>query len=269
MRRPFAQIDVFTDVPYSGNPVAVVLDGAGLDTEEMQRFANWTNLSETTFVLPPRTPTPTTGSASSPLRNCRSPVTRPRHLPRLARRAATGHHRPTVHRRPGPIRRAPDGLAFAAPPLLRTGPVEAPCVDHRRGAPHRPRRDPRAQWVDNGPGWVAVLLATADAVLSLTPGPIGDFDSASAARPARCRGGVRGPRLHPQRRHDGRGPGHRQPQRLPRPMAPPHQSRHGPLRAQQGTALGRPGRVHITQDPDRTVWVGGGTVTCVSGEVEL
>lgn len=53
MRRPFAQVDVFTTRPYRGNPVAVVLDGAGLGTEEMQRFANWTNLSETTFVLAP------------------------------------------------------------------------------------------------------------------------------------------------------------------------------------------------------------------------
>ena len=50
MRRPFAQIDVFTDAPYLGNPVAVVLDGSGLDTEAMQRLANWTNLSETTFL---------------------------------------------------------------------------------------------------------------------------------------------------------------------------------------------------------------------------
>jgi len=53
--RPFAQVDVFTTTPYRGNPVAVVLDGAGLSTDDMQRFANWTNLSETTFVLPPTT----------------------------------------------------------------------------------------------------------------------------------------------------------------------------------------------------------------------
>ena len=55
MLRPFRQVDVFTDVPYRGNPVAVVLDGGGLTTEEMQRFAHWANLSETTFVLPPST----------------------------------------------------------------------------------------------------------------------------------------------------------------------------------------------------------------------
>jgi predicted PhzF superfamily epimerase YddE/YHI9 len=51
--RPFKQIDVFTVTPYFGNPLAVVLDGTGLDDEALQRFARWTNLSETTFVLPP------------------------------------------------------------------------------------------------------------------------------------------------------------------------------------------------------------------------
>ena len=51
--RNFKQVDVFTATPYRGNPVAVVLDGEGLSTEEMQAFTNWTNLSEATFVLPP------------------------------------------------------------------------------------------------------------------------------------------------------------------------------------------------------------------------
>ena len=51
--RAFSQVDVFTAVPYKGNPVAVVLDGEGLSDAEMQAFANWTNLSETTFVLRP------------------------------------------------------------------------------------------------------------------------------------------------------------------------------------------------------------------------
>ena len=51
--RRFAQVDVFTNVPLMGNPVAVVLDGEGLSTEQMQAMAAWTNLSETTFVLPP------------------------------------------------------------------------------------------------------------------------------------------------------------------------------------------------------------------------
>jgi PhzF family phenazine biosynthesis protein len=54
--RPFAQVDVFTAVPYLGNPLAVVLDGTGLSTEQMQSFTDWTNLSEATFVLPPTQP---------------------------------------------------------------------------------------------------------------------------------------------------------------------------------------------------------------------
>ena len=56
MPRPFSQVDVFTTTPYRGNPVAVVHDAGGLTTDEMQRFAHWTNLSETTFVLPPSEP---------------------------------------------------------------------------------------------------------------------------------------------------------------------------------------------------------------------
>src|SRR4051812_37979273 len=56
MTRAFRQVDVFTTMPYAGNPVAVVLDGAGPTTDEMQRFAGWTNLSETAFVLPREDP---------------------------------------------------------------------------------------------------------------------------------------------------------------------------------------------------------------------
>jgi PhzF family phenazine biosynthesis protein len=56
MKLPFKQVDVFTSVPFGGNPVAVVLDARGLSESQMQRIANWTNLSETTFVLPPTQP---------------------------------------------------------------------------------------------------------------------------------------------------------------------------------------------------------------------
>ena len=52
-QRPFKQVDVFTAQAYLGNPLAVVLDGLGLSTDDMQKFARWTNLSETTFLLPP------------------------------------------------------------------------------------------------------------------------------------------------------------------------------------------------------------------------
>ena len=80
-QRPFKQVDVFTATPYRGNPLAVVLDGSGLSTAEMQHFTNWTNLSECTFLLPPSDPraapaAPTTACASSALVvSCPSPAT--------------------------------------------------------------------------------------------------------------------------------------------------------------------------------------------------
>ena len=123
MRRAFAQVDVFTDVPYLGNPVAVVLDGEGLETEEMQRFASWTNLSETTFVLPPEaagadyrvrifTPVLELPFAGHPtLGTCHAWL------------AERGEAPETVVQECGaglvPVRRTPAGLAFAAPPLVR------------------------------------------------------------------------------------------------------------------------------------------------------
>ena len=182
MRRPLAQVDVFTDAPYFGNPVAVVLDGSGLDTEAMQRFANWTNLSETTFVLPPEDP-----AADYRVRIFtpvdRAPVRRPpdaRDLPRLAG---------------GPRRRRPTASCRSA------APGSSPCGGRRTGsrsprrrccgrARSRRRSSSRsppscgstarkivdAQWADNGPGWIAILLESAEAVLALTPGFIGELD---------------------------------------------------------------------------------------------
>ena len=148
MRRPFAQVDVFTDVPYFGNPVAVVLDGSGLDTEEMQRFAHWTNLSETTFVLPPEdpaadyrvrifTPVAELPFAGHPtLGTCHAWLAGREHATDASCRSAA----------PGlvTVRRTPDGLAFAAPPLLRSGPVEEALVDQVAAVlRHRPRQDRR------------------------------------------------------------------------------------------------------------------------------
>src|SRR3954447_23903249 len=137
MLRRFAEIDVFTTTRYGGNPVAVVLDSTGLDTPAMQRFAHWTNLSETTFVLPPSRPdahygvrifTPTTElpfAGHPTLGTCHA---------WLAGTAADSGGPEVFVQEWGagliPIRRTPDGLAFAAPPLRRSGPVDEALVAH-------------------------------------------------------------------------------------------------------------------------------------------
>ncbi len=274
MSRQFAQVDVFTTTPYRGNPVAVVLDGEGLDTEEMQRFAHWTNLSETTFVLPPSvpgadyqvrifTPTaelpfaghPTLGTCHAWLEGDHSGANV------VVQQCAAGLV---------PVRRTADGLAFAAPPLLRSGPVEESLVEHIASVLRIDRAEILdAEWADNGPGWVAVLLASADAVLALRPGFV-DLDL-----------GVVGP--YPP------GSPHAVEVRafFPKEGATVEDPVTGSLNASlaqwllrtgrvsapyvasQGTALGRAGRVHVSSDPDGTIWVGGGTVTCVRGQVEL
>src|SRR5690606_28201673 len=172
--RPFAQVDVFSAVPYRGNPVAVVLDGAGLTTEQMQQVANWTNLSETTFVLPPTdpaadyrvrifTPTEELPFAGHPtIGTCHAWL------------ATTDHPGDTVVQECGAglvtLRRTGDRLAFAAPPLLRDEPVDEQLqarIARLLGIDRSAIRD--ARWVDNGPGWVAVLLDDAKTVLGITP----------------------------------------------------------------------------------------------------
>src|SRR5437762_1495553 len=163
MRRRLRQVDVFGAEPYAGNPVAVVLDSEGLGADEMQRFASWTNLAETTFVVPPSregadyrvrifTPTLELPFAGHPtLGTCHA---------WLEQTSGGGD---VVVQECGAglvtVRRTDDGLAFAAPPLVRSGPVEEELVARIAGM-LGVRRDEilDAEWVDNGPGWVAVLL---------------------------------------------------------------------------------------------------------------
>lgn len=275
MPRPFSQVDVFTTTPYRGNPVAVVHDAEGLTTEQMQRFAHWTNLSETTFLLPPTDPAadyrvrifttanempfaghPTLGTCHAWLAGA----------PDLGGRDVVQQCEVGLVR----VRSTPAGLAFAAPPLIRSGPVGEDLVRRVASVLGITRDDlVDAQWADNGPGWIAVLLRDADAVLALRPGP-GDIEI-----------GVVGP-------YPPGGP-HAFEVRAFFPAAgitvedPVTGSLNAslaqwllgsgraaaPYVASQGTALGRAGRVHVTADPDGTVWVGGGTVTCVAGEVDL
>jgi PhzF family phenazine biosynthesis protein len=279
MIRPFSQVDVFTSTPYRGNPVAVVLDADGLAAEQMQRFANWTNLSETTFVLPPSDP-------GDPRADYRVRIFTP-----VAELPFAGH--PTLGtchawleaggtpRRAGVIvqecgaglvtlRHTPEGLAFAAPPVLRDGPVDDELqarIADVLGLDRSAIAD--AAWADNGPGWVAVLLDSADAVLAiknvrtdLDLGVVGPYPAGSPAafevRAFFPKDGVTAEdpvtgslnaSLAAWLLRTGRAT--------------------APYVASQGTALGRSGRVHISQEADGTIWVAGGTVTCVTGEVEL
>jgi PhzF family phenazine biosynthesis protein len=274
--RPFSQVDVFTSIPYRGNPVAVVLDGDGLPTEQMQRVAHWMNLSETTFVLPPVAP---------------GADYRVRIFTPVAELPFAGH--PTLGtchawlaaggtpQEPGVIvqecaaglvtlRRTPDGLAFAAPPVLRDGPVDGELLARIASVL---RIDQSAivdaSWADNGPGWIAVLLDSAEAVLAVRPGPT-DLDLGVAGPyPAGSPTAFEVRAFFPK---DGILVEDPVTGSLNASLAA-WLLRTGrasaPYVASQGTALGRAGRVHISRDADGTIWVAGGTITCVSGQVEL
>jgi PhzF family phenazine biosynthesis protein len=178
MQRQFRQVDVFGSEPLAGNPVAVVLDGDGLDDDALHRFARWTNLSETTFVLPPASPDADyrvrifTPAAELPfaghptLGTCHAWLGaggRPQG-DAIVQECAAGLIE---------IRSSDAGLAFGAPPLVRSGPVDADLVARLAAVL---RIDPDdivdTQWVDNGPGWVAVLLADAQAVSNVSPGTV-------------------------------------------------------------------------------------------------
>ena len=276
MRRSFSQVDVFASGPYSGNPVAVVLEASGLETERMQRVAHWINLSETTFVLPPTsqdadyrvrifTPTDELPFAGHPtLGTCHAWLAAggsARQGDVVVQECEAG----LVH-----VRRTKEGFAFAAPPLIRSGEVEDELVDHLASVLNIDRSEIQdAQWVDNGPGWVAVLLASADAVLALRPGVV-DLDLGAVGpypEGSPCALEVRA--FMPK---DG--------STIEDPVTGSLNAslaewllRTGrvtaPYVASQGTALGRAGRVHVSRDGNDAIWVGGSTVTCISGELEL
>ena len=173
--RPFAQIDVFTAQAGYGNPVAVVLDGSGLDAAAMQRFARWTNLSETTFVLPPTdsaadyalrifTPGGELPFAGHPtLGSCFAWLAaggKPRSSDRIVQQCAKGLI---------PIRRDGERLAFAAPPSTRSDPSPALLAQIVSALGLQAAQVLRTQVLDNGPVWLTLQLDSADTVLALEP----------------------------------------------------------------------------------------------------
>ena len=284
IQRRFRQVDVFTTTPYTGNPVAVVLDGDGLTTEEMERFARWTNLSEATFVLPPRdadadyrvriftSASPTAARSAAELPFAGHPTLGTCHAWLSASGAPKRDDVVVQECGAGlvPVRPGAAGLAFAAPPLIRSGPVDEPLVQHIASLLRIDRADVvDAAWAANGPAWVAVLLPSAGAVLALEPGFV-DLDL-----------GVVGP-CPP-----GSAAAFEVRAFFPRNGATAEDPVTGSLNASlaqwllgsgrasapyvagQGTVLGRSGRIHISRDDDGTIWVAGGTITCVSGHVAL
>jgi PhzF family phenazine biosynthesis protein len=286
MRRRFRQVDVFAAAPYLGNPVAVVLDGDGLTTEEMQQFTRWTNLSEATFVLSPSDPAAdyrvrifTSASKTTTREGYAAELPFAGH-PTLgtchAWLEASGVPKQTevLLQECGaglvPVRRTKGALAFAAPPLVRSGPVEESLVEHIASV-LRIRRSEiiDAAWADNGPGWVAVLLPSAERVLALKPGFVDVDLGVVGLYPAGSPAALEVRAFFPK---DGTTAEDPVTGSLNASLAQWLLSTGratAPYVASQGTALGRAGRVRVSRDLDGTIWVGGGTVTCISGEVEL
>jgi PhzF family phenazine biosynthesis protein len=271
----FSQLDVFATGPLTGNPLAVVHDAVGLSDERMQLFAQWTDLSETVFLLPPSRPGadyrtriftpdrelpfaghPTLGSAFAWL------STHPEHTAdAVVQDCAAGALT---------VRRTADGLAFAAPPLLRSGPVnDGVRAELAEGLRIDPASIIAAEWVANGPGWKAVLLADADAVLAVDPGVVpGDV-------------GVVGP--HPpgsEYAYEVRAFFVKNGVTCEDPVTGSFNAgvaqwlfesgrQAGPYLARQGTGIQRSGRISVERDDDGTVWVGGAVHAVVRGSVDL
>ncbi|PPF89494.1 phenazine biosynthesis protein PhzF [Subtercola sp. Z020] len=298
--RDFRQVDVFSATPYRGNPLAVVLDGRDVDDEALADFANWTNLSETTFVLPPSpeaaaagadyhvrifTPSrelpfaghPTLGTAHAWL----EAGNEPRDPAAVVQECGVGLVR---------IRREGERLAFAAPELLRSGPIDpADLAELTAVLGIAPADVVDANWVDNGPGWSGLLLPSAEAVLALEPdfaalgrrsiGVVGPYaaaagadgddsaapDAADATAPATPHFEVRG---FAGSAGVGEDPvtGSLNASLAQWLMAAGHAPDH--YVAAQGTRLGRAGRVHLDR-VDGQVWVGGASTTCIAGTVLL
>lgn len=277
LNRRFQLVDVFQDRPFSGNPLAVVLDADGLSTEQMQRITRWLNLSETAFLLPS-----TTGGADYRVRiftlerempfaghptlgSCHAWLTsggKPRREDEIVQECGLGLV---------PIQRSETTLAFAAPPLIRGGPVDEAVVQELATFLRIDRaKIVDSQWADNGPGWIVVLLESAEAVLALNPPK--DY-------PRRIDVGVVGP-------YPSGGP-------VAFELRAFFSDHNGgvvedpvtgslnasaaqwllstgrataPYTASQGTCLGRTGRVYISQDRAGVVWVGGRASTLFAGE---
>lgn len=282
----FRQVDVFATGPLTGNPVAVVHDADDLTDEQMAAFARWTNLSETTFLLRP------TDRSDGPAADYRLRIWTPGGELPFAGHPTLGTAHAWLEAGGSPrsaqhviqecgvglvtVRRdADDGadrLAFAAPPLRRSGPV-APedLAQIARGLRVSVADIEDAAWVDNGPGWVAARLRDAAAVLAVEPdlaafgglkiGVVGSYAPGESDAAVEVRAFVPdiGVAEDPVTGSLNAGLG----QWLAGGLLP------ASYVASQGTVLGRRGRVHVRRDTAGDVWVGGAAVTTVAGTVTL
>jgi PhzF family phenazine biosynthesis protein len=275
-KRPFAQVDVFTETPGRGNPVAVVLDAGGLSDPDMQQFAAWTNLSETTFVLPPK------AGGDYQVRIFTPSVELPfAGHPTLGTCHAWLEAGGVPHRAGEVVQECPAGLvtirqdegrlAFAAPPLVRSGPVDEPLARRIADGLNIDRSAMTdIQWADNGPGWVAVLLDSAAAVLAVRPGDLGNLQVGIAGpypggEPAALE--VRAFFAKDGSTAEDPVTGSLNASLAQWLLATGRVT--APYVASQGTVLGRRGRVHVSTGEAGQVWVGGGTVTLIEGTADL
>ncbi len=272
----FRQVNVFSPLPMLGNPVAVVHDADGVTDEQMAAFARWTNLSETTFLLEPTMPKadyrlriftpggelpfaghPTLGSAHAWLEAGGVP----QRGTVVVQQCGAG----LVEVRRG------ERLAFAGPPLVHSGPVDDADLGRAVAILGIGRADVvDAAWVDNGPGWLGILLRDAEAVLALRPRP-GDLEI-----------GVIGPHspggeIDVEVRAFCAGLGIAEDPVTGSLNAGFAEWLAGPSGAgvlpasyvaAQGTVLQRRGRVHVAIE-DGVVWVGGRSRPVIVGEIEL
>ena len=275
----FKQVDVFSPVPLKGNPLAVVFGADELSDERMAAFATWTNLSETTFILEPQDPRadyrvrifttlkelpfaghPTLGTCHAWLEAGGVPKGE-----EIIQECGVGLVR---------VRRQGAQLAFLAPPLFKSGPVDDRLVERvRLGLGLEPDAIFRAQWVDNGAGWLAVMLGDRQQVLDLQPDHSHMLGLAV---------GVIAP-WHPERDGDD---AHFEVRAFISGDGMPEDPATGSLNAgiaqwllceglapasyvvSQGLTMGRAGRIEVQQAGDE-IWIGGAVVTCISGQLNL
>ena len=281
-RRPFQQLDVFTDTPGLGNGLAVVLEAEGLDEPMMQRFARWTGLSETTFVLPPTDPAADyrvriyTPGGELPFAG--HPTLGTAHAWRRAGGVARNGGRIVQQCGIGLVDvRAGSRLAFAAPPLRRSDPDPAQLAHVLQALGLRPEQVLAAQRLDNGPSWLGLWLDDASTVLALRP-------DHAALRAIGHKVGVAA--AWSRSAHDA-PPVDVEVRAFAAPIGVDEDPVTGSLNASlaqwlqaeglrphhdvagQGRCLGRDGRVHLERDDAGVLWVGGDVADCVDGHVLL